>query len=110
MAALIMVLALTDSIWPARAALLVIGMMGGMFIVPVNAILQELGKNSIGSGRAVALQGFFNNLAMLAGIGAFTLAASNGVDPVIAMLVLGLLAIAGITVLAQNLRRYPAVG
>jgi len=91
MAFFIAVLSLTDSIWPARFTLFLIGMMGGMFIVPVNAALQEQGQLSIGSGCAVALQGFFQNLNMLAAVGGYTYAASQDVDPVIAMLSLGLL-------------------
>src|SRR5690606_12615028 len=43
MALFIFALSLTDSLWPARFALLFIGIMGGMFIVPINAALQELG-------------------------------------------------------------------
>ncbi len=73
----------------ARLVLLLIGMMGGLFIVPVNAILQELGKQTIGSGSAVALQGFFNNLAMLIGVGVYTFASAHHVDPVLAMMALG---------------------
>ncbi|MBL6986373.1 MAG: lysophospholipid transporter LplT [Methylobacter sp.] len=91
MAVFIMALSLTESIWPARFTLFFIGMMGGMFIVPVNAALQELGQQSIGSGSAVALQGFFQNLAMLLAVGSYTFAAAHKVDPVFAMLVLGLL-------------------
>jgi len=60
MALFIFGLSLTDSIWPARFMLFFVGVMGGMFIVPVNAALQELGQQSIGSGSAVALQGFFS--------------------------------------------------
>lgn len=105
MAVFIIILGLTDSIWPARFALLSIGMMGGMFIVPVNAVLQELGNNSIGSGRAVALQGFFNNLAMLLGVGCYTYAASKNADPVIAMIVLGFLVYIGTFFVALNLRK-----
>ncbi|MGZ4956368.1 MAG: lysophospholipid transporter LplT [Methylobacter sp.] len=91
MALFIVALSLTDSIWPARFMLFFIGVMGGMFIVPVNAALQELGQQSIGSGSAVALQGFFQNLAMLAAVGSYTYAASQHADPVIAMLSLGIL-------------------
>jgi len=91
MGLLIIVLSLTDSIWPARITLFFIGMMGGMFIVPVNAALQEQGQQSIGSGRAVALQNFFQNLAMLVAVGSYTYAASKNVDPVIAILSLGIL-------------------
>ena len=86
----IMVLSLTDSLWPARFALLLIGVMGGMFIVPVNAALQELGQQSIGSGSAVALQGFFQNLAMLLAVGGYTFAAAHNITPVFAMFILGL--------------------
>jgi len=87
----IIALSLTDSIWPARFTLFFIGMMGGVFIVPVNAALQEQGQQSIGSGRAVALQNFFQNLAMLVAVGTYTYAASKNADPVIAILSLGLL-------------------
>jgi LPLT family lysophospholipid transporter-like MFS transporter len=91
MALFIAVLSLTYSIWPARFTLFFIGMMGGMFIVPVNAALQEQGQQSIGSGSAVALQGFFQNLTMLVAVGGYTYAASQNADPVIAMLSLGIL-------------------
>lgn len=107
MAIFIIGLGLADSIWPARIALLFIGMMGGMFIVPVNAILQELGKESIGSGRAVALQGFFNNIAMLAGVGCYTFAASKHNDPVVSMMVLGFLVVIGTFLVSLGLRRHP---
>ncbi|MEQ1619845.1 MAG: lysophospholipid transporter LplT [Methylococcales bacterium] len=91
MAICIVVLSLLDQLWPARFTLFFIGMMGGMFIVPINAALQELGQLSIGSGSAVALQGFFQNLAMLAAVGGYTYAASQQVDPIAAMLGLGVL-------------------
>ncbi|MGR9046052.1 MAG: lysophospholipid transporter LplT [Gammaproteobacteria bacterium] len=91
MASFILGLSMTDSIWPARSVLFVIGMTGGMFIVPVNAALQELGQQSIGSGSAVALQGFFQNAAMLIAVGTYTYAASQNADPVLSMLTLGAL-------------------
>lgn len=91
MAAFIIVLSQTGSIWPARFTLFFIGMMGGMFIVPINAALQELGQQSIGSGSAVALQGFFQNLAMLLAVGGYTFAAAHHITPVFAMFMLGLL-------------------
>lgn len=91
MALCICILSLMDGLWPARFTLFFIGMMGGMFIVPVNAALQELGQQSIGSGSAVALQGFFQNLAMLLAVGGYTYAASQQVGPIMAMTVLGAL-------------------
>lgn len=89
MALLIITLSFTDTIWAARGVLLLIGMMGGMFIVPINAALQELGKQTIGSGRAIALQGFFQNIAMLFAVGSYSFAASQQISPIFAMLCLG---------------------
>ncbi len=89
MAVFIIALGFTDTVWTARTVLFVIGMAGGMFIVPINAALQELGQQSIGSGGAVALQGFFQNVAMLIAVGGYTFAASQQVSPVTALMALG---------------------
>lgn len=89
MALMIVGLSFTHDIWSARAVLLLMGTAGGMFIVPINAALQELGQQSIGSGGAVAMQNFFQNVAMLLSVGSYTLAASQQVGPVAALLGLG---------------------
>lgn len=82
-------LSLIDTVLEARLLLFLIGMMGGLFIVPINAALQEIGQQSIGSGCAVALQNFFQNVAMLVAVGSYTYAASLQISPVNAMLTLG---------------------
>lgn len=79
----IILMSFTDSLCPARATLFAIGTAGGLFIVPINAALQALGQDSIGSGCAVALQGFFQNVAMLMAVGSYTYMASFFVDGVI---------------------------
>ncbi|MDO9240093.1 MAG: lysophospholipid transporter LplT [Methylicorpusculum sp.] len=91
MALFILGLSFMDGIWESRSFLFLIGMSGGMFIVPINAALQEMGQQSIGSGSAVALQGFFQNAAMLLAVGGYTYAASLNVSPVLAMAWLGVL-------------------
>jgi LPLT family lysophospholipid transporter-like MFS transporter len=83
MAIFIILLSFADNLWAARAALFFIGTAGGMFIVPINAALQELGQESIGSGGAVAMQGFFQNVAMLIAVGCYTYTASIFVDDVV---------------------------
>lgn len=91
MAIFIITLSFTSTVWTARAALFAIGIAGGMFIVPINAALQELGQESIGSGSAVALQGFFQNVAMLVAVGSYTFAVSQQADPVTTLTALGAL-------------------
>lgn len=89
MGLMIIALSFADTVLEARTVLFLLGAAGGMFIVPINAALQELGRQSIGSGGAVAMQNFFQNLAMLLAVGAYTLAASFKVDPVSAYQGLG---------------------
>lgn len=91
MGILIIALGFTEAVWPARLVLFLMGTAGGMFIVPINAALQELGQQSIGSGGAVAMQNFFQNAAMLISVGAYTLAASLQVGPIAALITLGAL-------------------
>lgn len=89
MAIFIIALSFTETIWTARMALFAIGWAGGMLIVPINAALQKLGQQSIGSGSAVALQGFFQNVAMLIAVGSYTFASSQQVNPVLSLIGLG---------------------
>ncbi|MFZ2724885.1 MAG: lysophospholipid transporter LplT [Methylococcaceae bacterium] len=89
MATCIVILSFASNVLTTQALLFCIGTLGGIFIVPINAVLQEHGKQSIGSGRAVALQGFFQNLAMLLAVGGYTFASAHQIDPVTAMLSLG---------------------
>lgn len=103
MAVLISGLSFTSHILSAQIVLFFVGMMGGLFIVPINAVLQEQGQQSIGSGSAVALQNFVQNLAMLIAVGGYTLASAQQVDPVAAMFALGVILFVAVFSLALRL-------
>jgi LPLT family lysophospholipid transporter-like MFS transporter len=64
---------------PAFGLLLLLGVFGGFFIVPLNALLQERGKHSVGAGNAIAVQNLGENVAMLLMLGLYSLAVSVGV-------------------------------
>ena len=66
------VLAVTTRVPAAFAVLGVIGACGGFFVVPLNALLQERGRESVGSGNAVAVQNLAENSAMLVMLGLYT--------------------------------------
>ena len=100
MGLLIIALGFTNDAWSARAVLFLMGIAGGMFIVPINATLQELGQQTIGSGGAVAMQNFFQNAAMLISVGGYTLVSSLKISPVIALIGLGVLLLIAIFVAA----------
>ncbi len=61
------------------AALLLVGALGGIYIVPMNACLQQVGHSSIGAGKTIAVQNFLENIFMFLGVGAYTLATKAGV-------------------------------
>jgi len=103
MGMMIIVLSVVDHIWWARGVLVLIGIFGGMFVVPINAALQEIGHRTIGSGGAVAIQNFFENLAMLVASGIYTYAAGLGAGPVGTMAVLGVLVVIATVVVSLHL-------
>jgi LPLT family lysophospholipid transporter-like MFS transporter len=55
---------------------------GGFFVVPLNALLQERGKQTVGAGNAIAVQNLGENLAMLLMLGLYSLAVKVGVPVV----------------------------
>lgn len=57
----------------AICLLLLVGFMGGVFIIPMNTILQEEGKKMVGSGKTIAIQNFIENFLMAIGSGIYYL-------------------------------------
>ena len=70
--------------------LLLIGCLGGIFIVPMNTCLQQVGHQTIGTGKTIAIQNFVENTFMFLGVGAYTLAAKSGVGVNIAITATGI--------------------
>lgn len=76
------IFSLQHALLPAYALLLLIGMLGGFFVVPLNALLQVRGKKSVGAGNAIAVQNLGENSAMLLMLGLYSLAVLVGVPAV----------------------------
>ena len=103
----IVLLSITSDPFAAKFVLLLIGLAGGIFVVPINAALQEIGHRSIGAGGAVAIQNFFENLAMLAATGIYSAALTQKIDPVMAVSSLGILVVVATTLIAWHLPKDP---
>lgn len=108
MGACILIFSLVDTSWPARAVLVAIGVCGGMFLVPINAALQDIGHRTIGSGRAVALQSFFENVAMLTAVGIYTASVGAGAEAVPSIVVVGVLVLIAAFLVSWHLPPDPA--
>jgi MFS family permease len=58
------------NVWIAAPFLILLGVIGGFLVVPMNALLQHRGHNLMGAGRSIAVQNF-NEQACILGLGAF---------------------------------------
>ena len=60
------------SVWIAIPLMIVIGVLAGFFVVPMNALLQHRGHSLMGAGRSIAVQNFNENTAILVMIAAYS--------------------------------------
>ena len=83
----------------AYGLMVIIGLCGGWFVVPLNALLQEKGHETIGAGNALAVQNFVENIVMLLFVGAYSAAAAAGVAITTIILSFGFVLLVAISVL-----------
>ncbi len=101
---LLFVLAYTTNLSLAVLLLLAIGASGGWFIVPLNAALQHHGQAHMGTGRALAVQNLWENIAMFVAVSIYGLVIGS-VDVVSLIVLLSLLLGAILIALTLNLAR-----
>jgi len=75
----------------AIGLLIVIGMMGGFFVVPMNALLQHRGHLLMGAGSSIAVQNFNENLSIFAMLGLYGLMEWQGLGLYTIITVFGLM-------------------
>ncbi|MEJ8544354.1 lysophospholipid transporter LplT [Brevibacillus borstelensis] len=85
--------------------LLLVGFMGGVFIVPMNTVLQEEGKKMVGTGKTIAIQNFVENALMLVGTGIYYVIVYLGATVSGAIIVQGLLLLVFLLYLAGQTKR-----
>ncbi|MBI6547606.1 lysophospholipid transporter LplT [Xenorhabdus lircayensis] len=79
---MVILFATQQSIWLSYLILVVLGVFGGLFVVPLNALLQEHGKHTMGAGKAVAVQNLGENSAMLVMLGLYLISIMLGASAV----------------------------
>jgi MFS transporter, LPLT family, lysophospholipid transporter len=91
MGALVIVLIFIKSVWIAAPFLILLGLIGGYLVVPMNALLQHRGHNLMGAGRSIAVQNF-NEQACILGLGfLYTTATGMGASAFVAIAGFGIL-------------------
>ena len=99
----IVVMAAQTNLMPVALLLLMLGIGGGLFVVPLNALLQQRGHQSVGAGRALAVQNLFENIAMLVLVSGYGLAEKLPVTSTVAGF--GVMLFAGMAMLAWSSKR-----
>jgi len=99
----ILLLSVQTTLLPVMLLLIVLGISGGLFVVPLNALLQRIGHQSVGVGRALAAQNLYENIAMLLLVSGYGLAAKMPVIQTVAGF--GVLMFVGVAMLAWTSRR-----
>lgn len=91
---------------PVAIALLVaVGVVGGLMVVPLNALLQERGHALLSAGRSIAVQGANENASVLVCVSVYTGLLAAGVPIVTLIAGLGVCVAGGLAALAWADRR-----
>jgi MFS family permease len=96
---LIPVIASTSQLSFAVALLVLVGMVGGLLVVPLNALLQHRGCTLLSAGRSIAVQGFNENASVLAMLASYAALVALDVPIVVLMWGFGLLIAAAMVAL-----------
>jgi MFS family permease len=83
-------MAQVSEVWVALLLLVLVGIVGGVLVVPLNALLQHRGYALLSAGRSVAVQGFNENLSVLCMLGVYATLVAMTVPIVPLMTVFGL--------------------
>ena len=99
---LILALAFQNNFTFSAILLGAIGLAGGYFAIPLNALLQETGHETIGAGRALAVQNFTENSFMLLMVGVYYAIVNLNLDAQQLAAVFGGIMLVGMGWLAVN--------
>lgn len=89
----VVLLSISHSLPMAYVWLVVTGAFGGLFLVPLNALLQKQGHDLVGGGHAVAIQNFVENVMMLLMLSIYMGLAKTGLSAVYIGVIFGLLVV-----------------
>jgi MFS family permease len=91
--------------WSAAVLLLAVGTVGGVLMVPMNALLQHRGCALLTPGRSIAVQGFNENASVLVMLGIYAWTVSLEVPIMPLMTGFGLAVAAAMALLTWRFRR-----
>ena len=73
MGVVVPIMTLSTGLETASMLLIMIGILAGLFVVPMNALLQHRGYVTLSAGQSIAVQNFNENLNVLLMLGLYSL-------------------------------------
>jgi LPLT family lysophospholipid transporter-like MFS transporter len=101
MGVVVTVMTMVHSLSVAVVLLLIIGLLSGFFVVPMNALLQHRGHVLMSAGHSIAVQNFNENLSVLTMLALYAVMITLNLDLNIIIVLFGLF-LAGITWVIQR--------
>lgn len=99
----VLVTTFTHQIWLTVTLLFVVGLTGGIFLIPLNTMLQEEGKRSVGSGRTIAVQNFVENCLTVVGLSIYLMLTEMSISVNLSVIGIGLVLFLFIVYLATQI-------
>jgi LPLT family lysophospholipid transporter-like MFS transporter len=90
MGVIVMGMTLVNTVTMAYPLLVLVGLLGGFFLVPMNALLQHRGHVLMSAGHSIAVQNFNENLSILVMLAAYSLMLRGHLNLDIIILIFGL--------------------
>jgi LPLT family lysophospholipid transporter-like MFS transporter len=113
MGVVVMLMPIAREAWMANVLLVLIGGLGGFFVVPMNALLQHRGHVLLSAGHSIAVQNFNEQLNILLMVAIYSLFLSMNFDIKAIILIFGLLVAGFMLVIMRwnrvNHQRNPAL-
>lgn len=100
----VLVTTFTHEVWLTVTLLFIVGLTGGIFLIPLNTMLQEEGKRAVGSGRTIAVQNFVENCLTVVGLSIYLMLTEMNVSVNLSVIGIGLVLFLFICYLATQLR------
>jgi len=98
MGLVVILMNLSSSVWLAVPLIILIGLLAGFFVVPMNALLQHRGHHLVGAGRSIAVQNFNENTSILMMIALYSLMLAMGLSIYTVIVLFGLFVAGTMTV------------
>ncbi|NGZ83860.1 lysophospholipid transporter LplT [Duganella aceris] len=90
MGVIVMGMTLVNSVMLAYPLLVLVGLLGGFFLVPMNALLQHRGHVLMSAGHSIAVQNFNENLSILTMLAVYSLMLRGHLNLNVIILLFGL--------------------